>query len=92
MMDALKTLEEIAAEDAFVYRVDLPDRRAIEAHAHAQGQLFSVESGLCIIETSTGSWLFPAPALWLDPRRTSTFHAFKRADAGLVFVSRRAAL
>jgi AraC-like DNA-binding protein len=59
IVEALKTLEEIAAEDAFVYRVDLPDRRAIETHAHAQGQLFSVQSGLCIIETSTGSWLFP---------------------------------
>ncbi|GGH01229.1 hypothetical protein GCM10011586_16050 [Silvibacterium dinghuense] len=40
-------------------RMDHADASAIQMHAHAQGQLFSLESGLCSIETAAGSWLFP---------------------------------
>jgi AraC-like DNA-binding protein len=42
-----------------VYRVELPEQRATETHAHEYGQLFCLESGLSIVETSAGSWLFP---------------------------------
>ena len=42
-----------------VHRVDFPDHRAMESHAHAQGQLFCLDSGLSIVETSAGSWMFP---------------------------------
>ena len=50
---------EIPDGDVSVHRVDVPDYRATETHAHTQGQLFSLESGLSILETSAGSWMFP---------------------------------
>jgi AraC-like DNA-binding protein len=59
MNEDLKSAIEISDEDVAVYRVDLPDHRAMESHAHAQGQLFSLESGLSIVETAAGSWMFP---------------------------------
>jgi AraC-like DNA-binding protein len=59
MNEDLKSAGEMSDEDVAVYRVDLPDHRAIESHAHAQGQLFCLESGLSIVETSAGSWMFP---------------------------------
>jgi hypothetical protein len=54
MTKDLKSAIEISHEDVSVYRVDLPDHRAMETHAHAQGQLFCLESGLSIVETSAG--------------------------------------
>jgi AraC-like DNA-binding protein len=59
MTKDLKFAIEISDEDVSVHRVDLPDHRAMETHVHAQGQLFSLESGLSIVETSAGSWMFP---------------------------------
>jgi AraC-like DNA-binding protein/mannose-6-phosphate isomerase-like protein (cupin superfamily) len=59
MTHALKSATEVPDDDVSVYRVDLSDQRAMETHAHAHGQLFSLESGLSILETSAGSWLLP---------------------------------
>src|SRR5580658_2763114 len=56
---ALKSPTEVPDEDVSVYRVNLPDQRATETHAHTHGQLFSLESGLSVLETSAGSWLLP---------------------------------
>ena len=59
---------EIATEDVCVHRLALGEHKAVEPHAHAQGQLFSLESGLSIVETATGSWLFPARQCgWIPP-------------------------
>ena len=56
------------AQDVFVWRIDAPIARNTEAHAHAKGQLLSLESGLAIVETVTGSWVLPPQRCgWIPP-------------------------
>jgi AraC-like DNA-binding protein len=59
MTRVLKSAIEISDAEVSVYRVDLPDDRAMATHTHVQGQLFALDSGLSIVETSAGSWMFP---------------------------------
>ncbi len=59
MSKALNLPLEMPGDDVFAFRIDLPDQRAMARHAHPQAQLFSLESGLSIVETSAGSWMFP---------------------------------
>lgn len=50
---------DISDEVVSVYRVDVPDIRATEPHVHARGQLFCLKTGLTVVETAAGSWMFP---------------------------------
>lgn len=76
----LKSVTELPDQEVSVYRVDLPDHRAMDIHAHTQGQLFSFESGLGIVETSAGSWMFPPRRCgWIPPR-----HRHSMRSGGLV--------
>ena len=54
--------------DVFVWRIDAPMERNTEVHAHAKGQLLALESGLAIVETAAGSWVFPPQRCgWIPP-------------------------
>ncbi len=67
MTNGLRSGTELPNKDVVVYRMNLPDQ-AMGIHAHAQGQLFFFESGLGIVETSAGSWMFPARRCgWIPP-------------------------
>lgn len=55
----MKPAGGLEAKDASVRHVRMLSPRAVERHTHAEGQLFSLTSGLCIVETGAGSWLFP---------------------------------
>ena len=56
------------AVDAFVWRIPSPSPRNTEEHTHDKGQIFSLESGLAIVETSAGSWMPPPHRCgWIPP-------------------------
>jgi AraC-like DNA-binding protein len=62
--NAMNTLE-IVTDDLRVYPLS---GRAMDMHMHAEGQLFSLKSGLGIVETLGGSWLFPPQRCgWIPP-------------------------
>ena len=56
------------ALDAFIWRIDSPLPRVTDSHVHAKGQLFSLESGLAVVESTVGRWmLLPHSCGWIPP-------------------------
>ena len=54
--------------DAFVWRFHEPTPRNTPEHSHAKGQVFSLESGMAIVETAAGKWMLrPNRCGWIPP-------------------------
>jgi AraC-like DNA-binding protein len=79
---------EIPDGDVLVYRVDLSDGNAKDLHTHAQGQLFSFDSGLGIVETAAGSWMFPPRRCgWIPPHHVHSMRSGGNAKGWFLFLA-----
>jgi AraC-like DNA-binding protein len=64
----LHTEVEKSKEEVMFWNFDSPGVWNTEQHSHTKGQLFSLQSGLTIIETVMGNWMLPPHrCCWIPP-------------------------
>ncbi len=64
----LHQVVEESKDDVMHWHVDVPVSLSTEEHSHSKGQLFSLKSGLALVQTSTGVWaLLPNRCCWIPP-------------------------
>src|ERR1700733_3309567 len=73
---------------AFAWRFSSPIQRATESHQHAPGQVFSLDSGLALLETNAGTWLFPPHRCgWIPPAEPHSLRSYGPITGWSVYLS-----
>jgi AraC-like DNA-binding protein len=73
---------------AFAWRFSAPIQRATESHQHGAGQIFSLDSGLALLETSAGTWLFPPHRCgWIPPGEPHSLRSYGAITGWSLYLS-----
>lgn len=64
----LHAMVERSRDEVLFWRPASPVSWSTEEHSHSKGQLFSLQSGLAILETAAGVWMLPpGRCCWIPP-------------------------
>lgn len=73
---------------AFAWRFSAPIQRATDCHQHAAGQIFSLDSGIALLETHAGTWLFPPHRCgWIPPEEPHGLRSYGAITGWSVYLS-----
>src|SRR5262250_3546081 len=80
--------KERSTEEVLFWRPASPVLCNTEEHSHSKGQLFSLQSGLGILETTAGIWMLPpGRCAWIPPGRPHSMRSCGNIDGWSIYLA-----